>query len=85
MPFSWPKEFYRPRYINKDQQQEIEDFRSTIHWQPMVITDEKGKTTVSFYTSDRPGTYIIRMQGIDNSDNMITTQQKLTVDSKVED
>ncbi|QNL49025.1 hypothetical protein H8S90_20075 [Olivibacter sp. SDN3] len=82
MPFSWPKEFYRPRYTTDNKQLAIEDLRSTIHWQPMMITDEDGKATISFYTSDRPGTYTIRMEGVDNDGNLITTQQELTIDDK---
>jgi len=82
MPFTWPHEFYRPRYTHKDQSTGLEDLRSTIHWQPMVITDEQGKATVTFFTSDRPGTYTIQMEGIDNSGNLGTAEQQLIIQEK---
>lgn len=58
------KEFYSPRYAVKDETT-LPDFRSTIYWNPHVITDTTGRATVSFYTSDSKGGYMIIMQGTD--------------------
>jgi len=55
--------FYRPRYVVKTNP--ISDFRSTIHWEPDIVTDKEGKAIVSFYSADRPGTYSITMEGSD--------------------
>ena len=58
------RQFYSPKYaepeINK-----IADLRSTIYWAPNVITDDGGKASVNFYTSDQPGTYKAVIEGVD--------------------
>ncbi|GAA4790634.1 TonB-dependent receptor plug domain-containing protein [Olivibacter ginsenosidimutans] len=82
MPFSWPHEFYRPRYPHQVAENHLQDLRSTIHWQPLVITDEQGKATLSFFTSDRAGTYTIWLEGIDDAGNPGLAKQKLYIDQK---
>lgn len=37
---------------------------STIMWQPQVITDEKGETTISFYTNDIAGIFSCIIEGV---------------------
>lgn len=64
-----PKEFYRPRYTGRDTPVKT-DFRSTIHWEPDVVTDSTGTATITFYTSDRPGTYTIVAEG-SNMDGLV--------------
>jgi hypothetical protein len=61
IPYVNSTAFYRPKYIIKTNP--LSDFRSTIHWEPDIITDKDGKATVSFYSADRPGTYSIIMEG----------------------
>lgn len=64
IPFSFPAEFYRPKYpLNK--LEGLPDLRSTIHWEPNIITDKEGKASVSFYSSDLPGQYSIIVEGTD--------------------
>ena len=62
--FSGSKQFYSPKYAVK-QQASLTDLRSTIHWEPNIITDREGKAFVSFYSADRPGTYSIIIEGSD--------------------
>ena len=64
LPFSFPAAFYRPRYPLK-KVEGIADHRSTIHWEPNIITDAEGKATISFYTADLPGHYTIVLEGAD--------------------
>jgi hypothetical protein len=64
LPVLKPQEFYSPRY--KVAPAVIEpDYRSTIHWEPNISTDQNGKAKVSFYTSDITGKYTIKIAGID--------------------
>jgi hypothetical protein len=63
LPFTLPKQFYRPRYNAKNTS--LPDLRSTIHWQPSVITDTAGKATVSFYSAGKAATYHIIIEGTD--------------------
>ena len=61
-PFNLPKQFYRPRYISK-RSKSIPDLRSTIHWEPNVVTDVTGQANSSFYSASKAGTYTIIFQG----------------------
>jgi len=63
MPYVNFAAFYRPRYVVKTNP--LSDFRSTIHWEPDIVTDKNGKAIVSFYSADRPGTYSIIIEGSD--------------------
>jgi uncharacterized protein YfaS (alpha-2-macroglobulin family) len=45
-------------------QSRLPDFRNVLYWSPEVITNENGKQTVEFYTSDLPGKYVVVVQGI---------------------
>ncbi len=76
LPFIIAKNFYRPRYLPKSFAV-IKDLRSTIHWDPLVITDKDGQATISFYASDRPGNYNIIIEGSDMHGNIGSIAQKL--------
>lgn len=79
MPFAWPRAFYRPRYAPNVPAPAARDLRSTIHWEPMVITDEQGEAIVSFFTSDRTGSYTIRVEGMDDNGNFGVAKATLLV------
>lgn len=42
----------------------IPDFRNTLYWNPDIMTDESGKATAEFYTSDESGEYTVIVEGI---------------------
>jgi hypothetical protein len=59
------REFYSPVYQTETQQKSrLPDFRNVLYWSPDVNTNTSGKAGVSFYTSDKPGKYIVVMQGL---------------------
>lgn len=62
--FAQKKEFYSPKYTVKAPVL-TPDTRSTIFWEPNVVTDEKGRASVSFYTADKTATYTVNVQGAD--------------------
>lgn len=66
LPIMHPQQFYSPKYTTtvnpKDSQS---DNRSTIFWEPNVLTDSDGRAKVSFYTSDVLGGYTISLEGSD--------------------
>jgi len=66
---SWPKEFYKPKYAFRDTVKRV-DLRSTIDWEPNIVTDSTGKATVSFYAASEPSTYSIIMEGTDFNGNI---------------
>ena len=64
MPFALPKAFYSPKY-KADAVPDMTDIRSTIYWEPNIVTGKDGKATVSFYTADNAGTYTVQVEGAD--------------------
>lgn len=59
------KTFYKPVYEPDSETTLRQDLRTTIHWEPNIITDENGKATFDFYTSDEAGDYLIVIEGLD--------------------
>ena len=74
MPLGYqlPIEFYSPKY---ETQESIDnpkpDLRTTIYWQPNVITDDKGNAKLDFYTADDPGTYSVIIEGVSEDGRLI--------------
>ncbi len=57
------REFYSPRYDIKKPEPTRPDYRTTLHWAPMIQTDKEGKATVSFFASDAKTDLRIRVEG----------------------
>jgi TonB-dependent SusC/RagA subfamily outer membrane receptor len=56
------REFYTPVYgVVKPQ---ITALRSTIYWQPNIVTDKEGRATIEFLTGDTPANYRLIIEGI---------------------
>ncbi len=70
------KQFYSPKYISEEEQA-LPDFRSTVYWNPHVITDKDGKAQCSFYTSDSKDGYMIIVHGTDLTGGMGVLYQPL--------
>lgn len=65
IPMAWPtQQFYSPKYKKADLTG-LKDKRSTLFWEPNVLTGSDGKVNLSFYTSDMTGSYTIRLEGSD--------------------
>lgn len=58
------REFYSPKY-EAGVPDNRSDFRSTVYWNPQLITDTEGKGKFSFFNTDEAGTYRIVVEGID--------------------
>lgn len=61
--FHYGKSSYVPKYTFENKNNPKPDNRSTIYWEPTVVTNEKGEAEVSFYAADNTGTYTILLQG----------------------
>ena len=70
LPVSWPREFYRPRYPVRDERPSTPDLRSTIHWEPNILTNHQGQAETFFYSAGVPTTYTIIIQGSDMDGNI---------------
>lgn len=63
------KQFYSPKYevaasLNKS------DLRTTIYWNPKIVTDSTGNSTIEFYNADGKGQYKVTVEGIDAEGNI---------------
>ncbi|MCX2573214.1 Ig-like domain-containing protein [Pedobacter sandarakinus] len=63
------RQFYSPRYdvpanMNRN------DLRTTIYWNPKVVTDATGNTSFEFYNADGKGQYKVIIEGTDGSGNL---------------
>lgn len=76
------KQFYSPKYTSPQQENVFPDLRSTIYWNPQVITDENGEAEISFYTSESKSSYIMVVQGTDLKGNFGVLYQPLKVNSQ---
>ncbi len=56
------KEFYSPAYESTSDN--TPDHRATLHWNPELITNDKGEASFEFYTSDDASPCIIKVEGI---------------------
>ncbi|MCC8409865.1 hypothetical protein LJ707_13085 [Mucilaginibacter sp. UR6-1] len=77
MPLQPHKDFYRPRYTVKDVN--VPDYRSTIHWEPNIITDDKGKANFSFFAGAKPGTYTLIIEGTSLDGRYGCRVEKITI------
>lgn len=74
------KTFYKPIYEPGSETTLNQDLRITIHWEPNIITDENGKATFDFYTSDEAGQYLLTVEGLDLNGRL--GRKTLTLDVK---
>ena len=61
--------FYSPKY-DAASTSSTADLRSTIYWNPELVTDKAGNASFVFYNSDGTGTYKAIIEGIDKDGNI---------------
>ncbi|MDF1547492.1 MAG: TonB-dependent receptor plug domain-containing protein [Bacteroidales bacterium] len=59
-----PKKFYSPKYDANTVNNEKEDLRKTVYWNPSIKTDKNGKAHISFYQSDIVDDFEIIIEGM---------------------
>ncbi|WP_025765234.1 TonB-dependent receptor plug domain-containing protein [Dyadobacter tibetensis] len=59
-----PREFYAPRYASDAPPSPRPDYRSTLHWVPMLSTDAAGEVTLHYYHTDAHTSIHINVQGL---------------------
>jgi hypothetical protein len=62
--YTMSRKFYSPKY-DLPASQAVQDWRTTIFWEPNLLTGPDGKASVEFYTSSKPGTYKAVIEGVD--------------------
>ncbi len=83
VPLYIGKEFYSPKY-SFESNSSTPDYRSTIFWDANVVTDENGKTKISFYAADQPSTYTIKIEGTDLFGRFGYQKAKIKIINKTE-
>jgi hypothetical protein len=71
--YDYTKEFYSPKYDNARNQPQAADLRSTVYWNPRVLTRSVGQAKISYFNSDQTGTYRVTIEGI-NADGQLARQ-----------
>lgn len=73
------KEFYVPNYAEPKINASVADLRTTVYWNPNIITDSLGNANVSFYNGDNTGTYRIVLEGTDLKGHIARTVTNYTL------
>jgi hypothetical protein len=81
VPVTLPKEFYAPKYTAQAKNT-LPDLRSTIHWEPNLVTDERGEAQIFFYAADEPSSYTLILQGTDLKGNLAFKTIKINIKPK---
>jgi hypothetical protein len=63
--FSFPSEFYAPRYDNIQSTDRYKpDLRALVHWEPILKTDSAGQASATFYNADNTGEMLVVVEAI---------------------
>lgn len=68
--FNKVREFYSPNYNDPRTNETLPDLRTTVYWNPQVITGKDGKSIVEFFNADGTGTYRVVVEGINEAGNI---------------
>ncbi len=79
IPLTLAKQFYSPAYSIKSSTEKTIDLRSTIYWEPNVVTNLQGEANFSFFSADTPGSYTIIIQGSDMFGNIGYKLEKINI------
>lgn len=78
--YSKQREFYSPRYTAAATTYTRNDLRTTIYWNPKVVTDPAtGTSTFEFYNSDGKGSFKAIVEGFDKNGNIGRSVIRYTV------
>ena len=71
------KEFYSPNYASIDPRNEAEDVRSTLYWNPMILTtSENHRIILNFYNNDVSDAFRVIVEGV-SKDGRVTHIEKV--------
>jgi TonB-dependent SusC/RagA subfamily outer membrane receptor len=73
--FHRPREFYSPKYGTRFDDL-VEDYRTTLYWDPDIRTDSTGLAKISFYCSDITTTFNLVVEGL-STDGRIGRNEKV--------
>lgn len=62
--------FYSPKYSAANVSNNVPDYRTTIFWEPNVVTNAEGEASFSYFNADTRGIYRVTIEGIDANGNL---------------
>jgi hypothetical protein len=65
-------EYYQPNYDKENVPTSVPDDRSTLMWNPSIVTNDKGEANVTFYCSDFNNEFVGRIEGV-GGDGLLCT------------
>ena len=70
------KEFYSPNYASFAQRNEQRDIRTTLYWNPSIVTTpQKNKIVVSFYNNDVSQSFRVIIEGMTRDGKLAHLEQ----------
>ena len=78
MGYSKEREFYSPKYL-PNATITNSDLRTTIYWNPKIVTDATGNSSFEFFNADGRGSYRAVVEGIDKNGNVGRTVYRYKV------
>jgi len=73
------KVFYSPKYTSVNREDKKPDYRSTIYWNPHILTNQLGKASFSFFSADKKGSYTVWIEGTDTQGNFGFKTMKIEI------
>jgi TonB-dependent SusC/RagA subfamily outer membrane receptor len=77
--FSTVTDFYSPDYSDANYAEGSLDTRSTIYWNPNIVTNGKEPLQISFFAADLPTHYRVIVEGIDANGQVVRGEKIFTV------
>ena len=78
------REFYAPKYEDKQQPTLRNDFRSTVYWNPSLNIGKNGKASIAFYNSDDITQFRVSVEGFGNNGSVGRAEYKYFIQLPVE-
>lgn len=75
--YSVEREFYSPDYSKPDADAIKTDNRTTLYWNPEMKIDARGRTSISFYTSDITKEVLVTLEGMDANGKLVHFERTL--------
>jgi hypothetical protein len=74
--YSAIRQFYSPNYSSFSKTNEQKDLRTTLYWNPQVITTPlKNKAVISFYNNDVSKSFRVVIEGMSRDGRMVHIEQ----------
>jgi len=76
---SRPIDFHAMRYTQNSSRDRIPDMRSTLFWNPALVTDKQGNADINFFASDDIGPMNVVIQGVTKDGRSIMIENRINV------